>query len=323
MGIYTNTGLVKHAQMALSLKTKYMWGGVLRPITDAYIKMLRGIYGINSNTGYTEARYKELASYAGKGYYGCDCVGLVKSYYWSGKADGGTGSPNYGQAGYPDVNAGYMYQQAKNKGTIKTMPEIPGLIVYSKTHPHVGIYIGNGYTIESTLGSRGDGVVKRKLDSFWEYWFECPYIEYKKATPTTVKSTPVKNIYQAISNAAIRAGASKSDAVYGRVTKYSFYPADTLINNGWFKHAGKNEYSKLEDGGSLFSKVGEYKIMTATTRLNVRKAPTTKSDKIVILNSGDKVYVWDEKPIEAEGHSWRKVIIDNKVAYVAGEYLKG
>lgn len=142
-------------------------------------------------------------------------------------------------------------------------------------------------------------------------------------TPTTVKGTPVNNIYQAISNAAIRAGASKSDSVYDRVTKYSFYPADTLINNGWFKHAGKNEYSKLEDGGSLFSKVGEYKIMTATTRLNVRKAPTTKSDRIVILNQGDKVYVWNEKPIEAEGYSWRKIIVDNKVAYVAGEYLKG
>ena len=145
----------------------------------------------------------------------------------------------------------------------------------------------------------------------------------KPVQTNTVKGTPVKNIYQAISNAAIRSGASKSDTLYGRVTKYSFYLADTLIDNGWFKHAGKDEYSKLEDGGSLFSKVGEYKIMTVTTRLNVRKAPTTKSDKIVILNSGDKVYVWDEKPIEAEGHSWRKVIINNKVAYVAGEYLKG
>ena len=74
----------------------------------------------------------------------------------------------------------YNYAQSKNKGTIDKLPEIPGLILYSKTHPHVGVYIGNGWTIECTLGSRGDGVVKRKLDKFWEYWFECPFITYTK-----------------------------------------------------------------------------------------------------------------------------------------------
>lgn len=177
MGMYTNTGLVKHAEKALALKTKYMWGGILRPIEQQY-DMLFKMYGNKTGTGYTTQRWNELAQLKNKGYYGVDCVGMIKSYYWSGKPDGGTGSPKYGAAGYPDVNANYMYQQSKVKGKISTMPEVPGLIVYSKSHPHVGIYIGDGYTIESTLGARGDGVVKRKLDNFWEYWFQCPYIEY-------------------------------------------------------------------------------------------------------------------------------------------------
>lgn len=323
MSIYTNTGLVKHAEKALTLKTKYMWGGLLRPITDAYIATLRNIYGVNSNTGYTTARYKELASYVGKGYYGVDCVGLIKSYYWSGKADGGTGSPNYGVKGYPDVNATYMFNTAKNKGTIDTMPEVPGLIVYSKSHPHVGVYIGNGYTIESTLGARGDGVVKRKLDSFWEYWFECPYIDYvdKGTTTVTDKGQSVKFIYQAISNAAIRAGTSKSSTLYSRVTKYLFYPADWK-NNEWFRHAGQTAYSKLEDGGSLFAKVGEYTIKTTTAKLNVRIKPTLQSDILTILSVGTKVYVWNEASVKADGYTWRKAIIGNKIGYVAGEYLK-
>ena len=181
MGMYTNSGLVKHAEKALALKTKYMWGGLLRLIEKQY-DILYKTYANQSGTGYTPERWNELTKLKNKGIYGVDCVGLIKSYYWSGKADGGTGSPDYGKAGYPDVNANYMFQQAKRKGKISTMPEIPGLIVYSKSHPHVGIYIGNGYTIESTLGSRGDGVVKRRLDSFWEYWFECPYIEYSGKT---------------------------------------------------------------------------------------------------------------------------------------------
>lgn len=175
MSIYTNTGLVKHAEKALALKTKYMWGGILRPIEQQY-DMLFKMYGNKPGTGYTTQRWNELAKLKNKGVFGVDCVGLIKSYYWSGKPDGGIGSPKYN--GNTDVNAGYMYSLAKNKGRIGTMPEIPGLIVYSKTHPHVGVYIGSGCTIESTLGSRGDGVVKHKLDSFWEYWFQCPYIEY-------------------------------------------------------------------------------------------------------------------------------------------------
>lgn len=219
MGLYTNEGLVKHAEKALALKTKYMWGGILRTIEQQY-DMLFKMYENNAGTGYSTARWNELSQLRNKGYYGVDCVGLIKSYYWSGKADGGTGSPKYN--GSTDVNAGTMYNLAKAKGKISTMPEIPGLVVYSKSHPHVGIYVGNGYTIESTLGARGDGVVKRKLDGFWEYWFECPYIEYIKnkpaqaAKPETADSS-LKSVELAY-NASIRAEPRADAAKLGVLT---------------------------------------------------------------------------------------------------------
>jgi len=190
MVVYTNKGLVNHCKNALKLKTKYMWGGILRPIEQQY-DMLRSIYANQSGTGYSAPRWNALKKLFGNGYYGVDCIGLVKSYYWSGKTNGGVGSPKYGAANCPDVNAMYMFRMAKEKGTIDTIPEIPGLIVFSKSHPHVGVYIGNGETIESTLGSRGDGVVKRKLDGFWEYWFKCPYINYTE-TKTEIKKTTMK-----------------------------------------------------------------------------------------------------------------------------------
>lgn len=190
MSMYTNTGLVAHAKMALALKTKYMWGGILRPIEKQY-DMLYNIWGTKSGTGYTVERWKELEALKNKGVYGVDCIGLVKSYLWSGKPDGGVGSPYYptktnGSA--PDIGATEMFNRAKVKGKIADMPDIPGLIVYSKSHPHVGIYIGNGETIESTLGARGDGVVKRKIDDFWEYWFQCPYIDYTSTVTASAKT---------------------------------------------------------------------------------------------------------------------------------------
>lgn len=144
-------------------------------------------------------------------------------------------------------------------------------------------------------------------------------------TPTTVKGTPVNNIYQAISNAAIRAGASKTDTLYGRVTKWCYYTADALVDTTsgkWFKHTNQNAYSKLEDGGSLFSKVGEYTIKSTTTKVNVRSSPSTNADKVAVLNSGTKVYVWNEDPLATGGYHWVKVIINNKVGYMANEYLR-
>lgn len=231
MGLYTAEGLVKHAEKALTLKTKYMWGGILRPITKSYINALRNIYGNQSGTGYNAVRWADLQALAGQGYYGCDCVGLIKSYYWSGKADGGTGSPNnpYNKPEnakiYPDTNAGGMYAAAKVKGKISTLPERPGVIVYCRTHPHVGVYIGNGWVIECTLGCRGDGVVKTKLSAFaWEYWFECPYIEYSSSTITSAKTKKCTLAFKA----NVRKEPKENSELIG-----SYKPGDTVtVING-------------------------------------------------------------------------------------------
>lgn len=207
MSIYTSGGLVNHAKAARDLKTKYMWGGILRELTPAYIKQMMRMYGINASMGYTAQRWAELTKLAGQGYFGADCIGLIKSYYWSGKPNGGTGSPKYDPN--TDVNASTMFKKATVKGKIKDMPETPGLIVYSAAPVHVGIYIGKGLTIESTLGSRGDGVVQRPLDSLWSDWFECPYITY----PAKEKLKTVTLAYKA----AIRSAPCQSSAKLGEL----------------------------------------------------------------------------------------------------------
>lgn len=182
MAKYTAKGLVKHVTKALNDKTRYMWGGIYRPITDAYVNQLAKMYP----SQYSSSRQQMLKALP-DGYFGVDCVGLIKSYYWSGQADGGKGSPEY--KGTTDVNAHGMYNAAKVKGKIDTIPEVPGIIVYSKTNPHVGVYVGKGYVIESTLSSRGDGVVRTKLKDWkgWEYWFQCPYIVYEEELTASVK----------------------------------------------------------------------------------------------------------------------------------------
>ena len=219
---YTNLGLVKHAQAALALNTKYMWGGILRLIDNNYITQLKKNWGNYPGSGYTDKRWAELKTYVGKNYFGCDCVGLIKSYYWSGKENGGTGSPYYGKDGYPDVNANIMYSRAKVKGTISSLPEVPGVIVYCKSSPHVGVYIGNGEVIESTLSGRGDGVVKTKLKDFkWEYWFECPYIDYVKTAAQTKVAIKVGDKVKIKKTATVYAGTKIPIPAYVKNKKFT------------------------------------------------------------------------------------------------------
>ena len=81
----TNTGLVKHAKTMLGLPTSYMWGTLARKIDSGTIDWCRKTYP----SMYSADRVAYLRNQIGKR-YGCDCVGLIKSYYF-----GGVGSPKY------------------------------------------------------------------------------------------------------------------------------------------------------------------------------------------------------------------------------------
>ena len=167
---YNAEGLVEYCKKALKMTTYYMYGAIMRPLTTAYIDGRAKAYPSH----YSASRVKFLKSKVGSG-YGCDCVGLIKSYYW-----GGLGSPKYRQN--TDVSANGMYQAAKTKGNINTLPERPGVCVHMDGH--IGVYTGDGKVIECTSNTRfGDGVCETKLkDRKWEHWLYCPYIGYDLIT---------------------------------------------------------------------------------------------------------------------------------------------
>lgn len=169
---YTNSGLVKHCKEALKLKTVYMWGGLFREVTKGYIEQLSGIAGYGAQ--YPANRVAYLKNLIGKGYYGCDCVGLVKSYYFGGF---GTAKNAKGYSGKLDYGVGAMYNAAKVKGKTAAFPKIEGALVMTSDFGHVGVYIGNNEVIECTLSRFGDGVVKTGYnDRNWAWWCQCPVI---------------------------------------------------------------------------------------------------------------------------------------------------
>lgn len=171
MSEFTAKGLVEYCKQALGWKTVYMWGGLMKTVTQAFIDYKKKQYP----KYYSEARVKQLQTKIGN-YYGCDCVGLIKSYLF-----GGINSPKYKSKW--DTNTRGMYSVSKTKGTIETLPEIQGLILYMKGH--VGVYIGNGECIECTLGKYGDGVVKTKVAGRgWTHWLQLPWLDYNDGIET-------------------------------------------------------------------------------------------------------------------------------------------
>lgn len=112
-----------------------------------------------------------------------DCVGMIKGFFWT---NGGIGvreyinggadfSRKYASNGCPDKSANGMLTWCKSKGAeygkIATLPEVPGVLLFSSGH--VGVYIGGGYAVEA----RGFnyGVVKTKVkDRKWTDWAYMP-----------------------------------------------------------------------------------------------------------------------------------------------------
>ena len=206
---YTNKGLVEYAKKCLELgdNSVYVYGSYGNKLTTSFCDSKYKQYP-KVNTAARTTKYKKLCD--GK-HYGFDCVGLIKSYYW-----GGYGKTKYDSKS--DVSANGMYNKAKVKGNISNMPEKEGLLV--QMDGHIGIYIGNGYVIESTISTKYakqshglGGVCKTKLkDRKWVHWLECPYIDYTtkveekpKEEPKTTTTTKYYKKYTGKSNSIVDA----------------------------------------------------------------------------------------------------------------------
>ena len=170
----TNKGLVEFAKKALAEKWGYVWGTFGLTLTKTLLQQKLNQYP--KEVG----QYKDFIMANWLNRKTADCIGLIKGYYWS-KEDG---KILYNPA--TDVNANQMFNLATAKGTIDTMPEIPGICVYKQGH--IGVYIGNGQIIEAR-GTK-EGVIQTPLkgtnSAGWTHWLKCPYIKYEDVIPMKV-----------------------------------------------------------------------------------------------------------------------------------------
>ncbi len=161
-----NLDLVEWAKQAESHGWGYVWGTYGDVLTRSYYKAKAEQYPEEVG-GYAE--FIESHWIGGRT---ADCVGLIKGYGW---LNPDTHQVEYGTNGMPDIGADTMYANATEKGTIDTIPEIPGLAVWHEGH--IGIYIGSGQVIHAS-GTKV-GVIQTPIGSSgWTHWLKIPYITY-------------------------------------------------------------------------------------------------------------------------------------------------
>lgn len=155
----TNIGLVEYAREQLG---KLYWYGT---------------YGNEASKNLYDKKKKQYPKYYEWDYAGetgvkvHDCVGLIKGYLWSDSPD--DLSPRYNSQ--QDKSANGMYAACVIKGSIDTLPEMAGTLVFFDGH--VGVYEGGGKVIEAR--GHAYGVVRTALKNRpWKTWGFCPYIEY-------------------------------------------------------------------------------------------------------------------------------------------------
>lgn len=161
-----NLDLVKWSEFAADKGWGYVWGTYGTVLSPDFLESK--IIQYPDEVGGKEEFIRE--NWLGK--RTADCVGLIKGYSWYDTASQMTILVSNGM---PDIGADTMYENATEKGTIDTIPEIPGLAVWKEGH--IGVYIGDGKVVEA-YGTTS-GVIRSELaNGGWTHWLKIPYISY-------------------------------------------------------------------------------------------------------------------------------------------------
>ncbi len=186
--------VAKLLEIAKNHKTVYMMGTFGAPVSESLILQKAKQYP----DYYSAGRRNLLKGQISLGAWAFDCVGLIKGVLWGWNGDR---TVNFGGAKYrakdvPDISANTMANRCLER--CETMENIlPGEAVYMNRH--IGVYVGNGKVVESTLIGNYDGVVITDL-SFrkWLGHGKLPWITYEteekpvEKEPEMIPASPIQ-----------------------------------------------------------------------------------------------------------------------------------
>lgn len=172
-------------QIAKNYRTVYMWGSIGGAVTVETVSGRAAQYP----DWYTAAKKSYLYALTGRGYFGFDCIGLIKSvlWNWSGDESAAHGGAGYGSNGVPDIGADGAIKICRDVTTDFTNEPPVGAALWMSGH--IGVYIGGGLGVECTP-SWADGVqvtavanrgaVAGYQSRRWTKWGLLPWVSYEE-----------------------------------------------------------------------------------------------------------------------------------------------
>ena len=225
---HTNTELVKFAREVYAREWVYWYGTCgYKCDKDLYLSKKK-----QYPKYYTEARESGYMADIAAGKTCCDCVGLIKAFFWKdGDIDAPTKRDGDGKrTGCPDTSANGMIELCRETGQISSIPDIPGLVVWRSGH--IGIYIGGGHTIEAR-GFAYDIQLRKLSDGTWTKWGKLPFMEYvssESGEKTQIhlgdrllkkgaRGDDVQELQEALIYLGFDLGSYGADGVFGSITE--------------------------------------------------------------------------------------------------------
>lgn len=219
----TNIGLLENTIKCYKNSNYYIYGTYGQKLTlalvNSKIKQYPKFYR-------TQSRINNARNAVGRYKYAYDCVGLIKDYLF-----GGFGNAKYNSK--YDLSANGMYNKCTEKGKIKNIPNIKGLLVWMDGH--IGVYDGEKYTYECTVSGGTFRIIKTVAKTRgWTNWGKCAYIKYENDKKEESKKFKKYYIKVTANRLNVREGAGTQYKVIKTIKKGE----EWLIRdekNGWGK----------------------------------------------------------------------------------------
>lgn len=195
MAVMTSAKFVEKCKdIAKNYKTLYVMGCFGAILSGDNVSR----YCTNHSYNKQRERKQMIKAVANKGYFGFDCVGLIKSVLWGWNGDKTKtyGGAKYASNGVPDIDADTMITKCSGVST-----NFDNIVVGEAVwcEGHIGVYIGDGLAIECTPSWANDvqitavgniGKKKGYNTRKWTKHGKLPYISY--TTKTTEKKETTK-----------------------------------------------------------------------------------------------------------------------------------
>ena len=321
----TSAQLVEYCKKVYANGWVYWYGTVgykcTKSLYESKKRQYPSHYGSNRTSGYM----RDIE----RGKWCADCVGMIKSFFWTGGVF--EGPSKYASNHCPDTSANGMIALCNQTGKISSIPDEPGLVVWKSGH--IGVYIGGGYTIEMR-GFDYDCVKRKVHDGPWTKWGRLPksMLTYDggaepEPDPNVLKYGSKGSAVKEMQEDLIALGYSLpkygADGDFGSETEAAvkaFQRSVGLVANGIA------DSKTLAAIATALEDVQESELPTQAVKItgnsvNVRSAPGTDSGILGVVHKDDKLpYTGEER--EHDGRPWYLVEYKNENGWISSKYSK-